>query len=540
MKQESLRMLQDRGMDMEEEKKIHIEQQETSEYLTEKEARTVKEMFKKYLKSYKEKDATMTDKEWLEQLFATELPEVSREEAKQDAEEIVESIKVYDENLTSVNEAAKRGVSKESWLADKIQEASVGMSVQEYGRRLQGLDDILHVKNAELADALTVATDGEIRRVNMNPNLDGILAENMIAKTTELSGFAQGKNIRVDVLQSNNANSVDVRAINLDTGRYQNYQLKFGKDAAHTIKYIEQGNYNNQQIIVPTEQLEEVQAHFKAKGSSKTITDHIDAWGVQGKKFTKEDLKQLQRNAQDDGVLPEMDYSHFDTKSLAMSIGKNAGAMALQSAAITTGLTVANKIFKGEPVDPDELVEVAIKTGADTSIKTVTAGTLQVAIRKGIISFIPKATPAGVIANIACVGIENVKILAKIASGDLSVTKGLDQMGRTTTSMVGGLWGMAQGVALGAKVGCGVGMALTGFIPVVGPAFAVASIFTGAMVGYFGGSKLGDAIFSAGKKVAGAAKSVAKAAWNGVKSVGRAIGSGIKSAGRAIASIFGF
>lgn len=540
MNQENLRMLQDRGVDMEEEKKIHIEQQETSEYLTEKEARTVKEMFKKYLKSYKEKDATMTDKEWLEQLFTTELPEVSREEAKQDAEEIVESIKVYDENLVSVNGAAKCGVSKESWLADKIQEASVGMSVQEYGRRLQALDDILHVKNAELADALTVATDGEIRRINMNPNLDGILAENMIAKTTELSGFAQGKNIRVDVLQSNNANSVDVRAINLDTGKYQNYQLKFGKDAAHTIKYIEQGNYNNQQIIVPTEQLEEVQTYFKAKGSSKTITDHVDAWGVQGKKFTKEDLKQLQKNAQEDGVLPEIDYSHFDTKSLAMSIGKNAGAMALQSAAITTGLTVANKIFKGEPVDPDELVEVAIKTGADTSIKTVTAGTLQVAIRKGIISFIPKATPAGVIANIACVGIENVKILAKIASGDLSVTKGLDQMGRTTTSMVGGLWGMAQGTALGAKVGCGVGMALTGFIPVVGPAFAVASIFTGAMVGYFGGSKVGDMIYSTGKKVAVPAKSVAKTAWNGIKTVGRAVGSGVRAAGRAVASIFGF
>ena len=97
------------------------------------------------------------------------------------------------------------------------------------------------------------------------------------------------------------------------------------------------------------------------------------------------------------------------------------------------------------------MVELAIKTGVDTSVKVVTAGTLQVAIRKGIIRFILKATPAGVIANIACVGIENVenvKILAKIASGDLSVTKGLDQMGRVITSMVGGLWGMAKGAAL--------------------------------------------------------------------------------------------
>lgn len=512
--------------------KVNAARQETTECLTEKEARTVKAMFKKYLKSYKEKDSSMTDKEWLERLFKIELPEVGQKEAAQDAQEIVESIQTFDENLASINEAASRGMSKEAWLADKIQETSVGMSVQEHGSRLQAFDDILHVKNAELAKALSVAGDGEIRRINMNPNLDGILAENMIAKTTELSGFAQGKNIRVDVLQSNNANSVDVRALNLDTGQYHNYQLKFGKDAAHTIKYIEEGNYNNQRIIVPTEQLEEVRNHFKAKGSNKSITDHIDAWGAKGKKFTKEELKELQKHAQEDGIPPTLDYSHFRTKELAMSIGKNAGAMALQSAAVTTGLTIASKIFQGEKVDSDEMVEVAIKAGADTSIKTVTAGTLQVAIRKGIIKFIPRTTPAGVIANIACVGIENVKIFGRIASGELSITKGLDQMGRTTTSMVGGLWGMAKGAAIGAK--------LTGWIPVVGPALAVATGFVGGMVGYFGGSKIGDAIYNTGKKVAGAARTVAKAAWNGVKSVGRAIGSGIKSVSRSIARAFGF
>ena len=206
--------------------------------------------------------------------------------------------------------------------------------------------------------------------------------------------------------------------------------------------------------------------------------------------------------------------------------------MGLQAAAVTTGLNVAAKIFNGEEVDKDELVEIALKTGADTSLKTVTAGTLEAAIRKGIIKFIPQATPSGVIANIACVGIENVKILAKIASGDLSVTKGIDQMGRVTTSMVGGLAGMAKGAAIGAK--------LTGWVPVIGPGLAVATGFVGGMVGYFGGSKVGNAIYDAGKKVAGAAKTVAKAAVNGMKSAGRAVVSGVKSEGRAIAGGFGF
>ena len=98
-----------------------------SGYLTEKEAKTVKEMFRKNLKAYKEKDPSMTDKEWLEQLFKTELPELREEECTEDAEKIVKSICTFDDNLVSINEAAKKGKSKESWLADRLQEVGPGI-----------------------------------------------------------------------------------------------------------------------------------------------------------------------------------------------------------------------------------------------------------------------------------------------------------------------------------------------------------------------------------------------------------------------------
>lgn len=132
------------------------------------------------------------------------------------------------------------------------------------------------------------------------------------------------------------------------------------------------------------------------------------------------------------------------------------------------------------------MIEIAITTGADTYVKTVSAATLQIAIRKGILRFLPKTTPAGVIANIACVGIENIKIFSKIATGELSMTKGLDQMGRTTVSMIGGL--------------CG-GAAIGGLLLIAAGPFAVAGGLVGGMVGYLGGSKLGDAIYTAGKKL---------------------------------------
>ena len=506
-----------------------MENENKQEYISQEEAFTIKEMFKKYLQDYKQKSPEMSDSEWLEILFAKELPEQTREQSKQDAQEITSAIKIFDSNLKEINESATRGIGKEEWLANKIQQAATGMSVQEYGKTLQIMDNALAEKNFQLHDALLRDADKQIK---MSRNLDGNIAEHMIAKTAELSADIQGKNVKVQVLDSFGSNSVDVRAVNMDTGKYQNYQLKFGKDAKATIDLIERGNYNNQRIIVPSEQLEEVQAHFKAKGSNKTITDHIDAWGAEGKSFTKDEMKKLQTQLQEDGLMPSMDYNAYRNKDLAVSIGKNAGVMALQSAAITTGLNIATKVFKGEKIDSDELVETALKTGADTSVKVVAAGTLQVAIRKGVIKCFARNTPAGVIANIASVGIENVKVIYKIATGELSLTKGVEQMGRVSVSMVAGLACFGKGAAIGA--------AMTGWIPVIGPPLAVVTGCIGGMVGYFAGSKIGETIYNAGVKIASSAKTIAKSAYDTLRDVRSSIRSGIKSLGSRLLGALGF
>ena len=44
---------------------------------------------------------------------------------------------------------------------------------------------------------------------------------------------------------------------------------------------------------------------------------------------------------------------------------------------------------------------------------------------------IPKGTPAGTIANIAHVAVENVKIAGKMATGELTVKEGLEKMEQT-------------------------------------------------------------------------------------------------------------
>ena len=94
-------------------------------------------------------------------------------------------------------------------------------------------------------------------------------------------------------------------------------------------------------------------------------------------------------------------------------------------------------------------------------------------------------------------------------------------MGRTTVSMVGGLACMAKGAKIGAS--------LVAWIPVVGPGLAVVTGFVGGMVGYFGGSKIGDAVYETGKKVANVAKNIAKSAFDGLKRVGETIIGGVRS-----------
>ncbi|MDO4809325.1 MAG: hypothetical protein Q4A04_05115 [Eubacteriales bacterium] len=487
---------------------------EKREYITDQEALTYKELFKRYLKLYHEKGEEVTDQEWLEELFRKELPDQSDKKNKEDAEEIISSFTEFSERRKSVEAYAERGLSDEKWVADQLTATAGGLTAAETGMKFEALDDALYQKNVELAQALERSSDGHI---NMNPNLDGNMAEHLIADTAELSGYLQGNSVKVEVREAYTANSVDVRAYNLKTGECQNYQLKFGKDAQHTIQMLESGNYNNQRIVVPKEQLAEIQEYYRAKGSNKTITDHIDAWGAKGKAYTKEEMKALQEEAQKSNKSPEYDYSDLGNKDLALHVGKNAGVFALQSAAIATGFNLAKKAIEGEEIEAEEMVPLALKTGADTSVKTVAAGALTVAVRRGAFKILSVSTPAKVISSIVSVGVENAKVLCKMASGELNLVQGIDQMRRNTCVTIYGIVAAAKGAAIGQVLIP---------IPIVGS-------FIGGVVGSFAGSNVGSAIFNAAQKIRSVVKSAAKKAVSGLRRFVRKIGN-------SISRLFGF
>lgn len=496
------------------------------EELTEKEAKEFKKLLSKFIKSYAEKPADVSDKEWSKQLFMQELPDLTEEQADKLASETVDSIKEYDETLASVNKAAKQGINKEQWLANNIAKAASGVSVVEHGMYLASIDNALSNANAQMQRTITTKAS-EHTVVSNCVNLDGFIAEqhhvnsfnanaalhksNYVAKVkVPADGQTYGKNsVDIAIYDSTNPNAVPVHQ----------YQVKYGANAEETIKMLrDHGDvtkYGNQQIVVPSDQVEAVKKAFPGKSVVSQIggTDKVS---ITSNELTKEQAKELQLKAQNDGSIPATDWNTFKNKDLALQIGKNSGMAALQAAAITTGFSLASQIIQGEGIDVEESVEIALKTGTDAGVKVATTNALKVATEKGIIKIIPKETPVGTIANVACVSIENIKILAKVATGELTMTQAMDQMGRTSISMVYSIgWG---------AVGWNIGVAALSWIPIVGP---VVGGLVGGLVGSMAGSKFGTAVYSGIKTVAKGAVNACKSAWSKIKSFGNRIRHGI-------------
>ena len=494
------------------------------EGLSEKEAEELQNLLKRFMKSYTNKGSDIDDKEWLKNQLKIELPNLTNEEAERLSAEAIESIAEFDNNLASINQACGNGVSKEDWFANKVAEASTGVSVIDYGNYLQSVDTAITNANAQMIRTVTTNA-GDISQCY---NLDGFIAEQHHVNTFNMQATLENSPFRAEVCvpepgQTYGLNSFDLVVKNVSTGKIvHQYQCKFGADADSTIALIKSGNYNNQRFLVPAEQVEAVQKAFPGK-SVEGYVGGTEVVSTQSKALTKAQAKELQLDVQQKNSFPSNEWNNYNTLDLAKHIGKNAGLAGVQAAVITTGFNLAAKVMSGEKIDTDATLELALATGADAGIKAAAAGAIKVGAEKGIISVLPKGTPISVIANIACLGIENIKILGKVATGELTMTQALDHMGRTSTSMIYGMgWG-AKGAVLGA--------AALSWIPIVGP---IVGGLVGGMVGYMAGSKVGNAIYSGLKTVGSAAKSVAKSAWNGVKSAGSAICSGLKSLGRKI------
>ena len=482
----------------------------------------------------------MPVRDWLFGKMKKELPDRNDQEVGSMTDEIIETLNLAEEKHKSLESAVTNGMQKESWFADEVKKATSALSVQDTVKFMNELGSAIDNANGAMINTITTNAG----TISMNPSLDGYIAEQFHAQTFNLNSIASKNSVYAEVLQPEgtyNANGVDV--VIKDHGVIKaRYQLKYGATAEDTIRYINEGNYRGQQLVVPEEQVEQVQKAFP----NRKVSASISYDGVSSRSLTKTDAKILQEEAQS-GRFKEWNWSEYAYKDIAIGMGKQVAASSLMGAAIGAGMDVATKLYRGEEVKFQDVAKTAIVTGADFGVKSAIAGALKVGAEKGVIKFIAKGTPAGRIANIVFVGVENAKIAYKIATGKISPQEGLAKMEEVTVSTAAGLIAMSKGAALGASLGT-----------FLGPIGTAVGGFVGGTIGYMAGSAVGKKVVegsrivrekakTAIKTIAGKAKSavgwVASKTTTAVSSVGRGIKSGFQSVGRAFSraksSLFG-
>ena len=489
----------------------------TVDGLTVKEAEEVKEIWKRFFTAYKESGEEQEEFEWLEKQLKTELPEKSEDDIKKMKEEIVSSVREYDVDLKDMTTQIEKGGTKERWLADRLEDAAKGVAVNEYGNYLNQINETMGQANSQMMRTV-LRQDGGVKECL---NLDGFLAEQYHVNSFNAKATLQDSEFRAKISKEEDEdrnNFFDVVIENRE-GTIAQYQVKFGKDAKSTIEMFQSNNDNNHRLVVPADQVEEVQKAFPNKNVTAYIggTDKIN---IASDPLTREDVKRMQTEAQEAGVIPRTDWNIYNTRELAINLGRQAGVAGMQAALVNTGVSLAGKVLDGEKIEGSEVVAAALQTGADAGIKAAAGGALTVATEKGILSILPKSTSPGTIAKIACVGIENVKTLWKVAKGELTMSEGLEHMGRNNTAMISNI------ACKGAKIGAVIGAAALSWVPIVGP---IAGGVIGGIVGYTAGKKIGQTISDGAKRIAEKGKQVVKRAWEGVKEFGSRIVDGIRS-----------
>lgn len=472
--------------------------------LTVAEAQELMPIQKRFMESYIAHRDTMTVEEWLHMEMSAALPERSADEIRAMSEELITTLKTQEQKREELREAMASGRSKESWFAAEVKCATSQMSTQASVQYLQNLDNALASANEALSQTLHTQAGA----INMNPHLDGFIAEQYHAQTFNLNAEAAGSPYRAEVLVPDGSgyskNSVDI-VIKDETGKIvRRYQSKYCENAEATAAAFESGDYRGQRKLIPDGQ----ESEFPKKAT--TVIEAPD--GTSSKPLTKQRAKELQSEAQS-GNWNDLNWNEYRTKDVAVGIGKQAGKAALMGAAVGVGFDIAQKVWNGEEIDGAEVVETAIKTGADFGVKAAAAGAVKAGVEKGVIKVLPKGTPASTIANIVHVAAENVKVVGKMVSGELTAREGLEQMEQTTVSTVAGIVASGKGTAIGATIGT-----------VLGPVGTAVGGFIGGAVGYMAGSKVGQAIVkgvqTVRKKVCefvSKAADTVKDIWSGIK-----------------------
>lgn len=459
-----------------------------------------------FVASYSQHKNTLPLEEWLNQEFAN-YPDiwVSDAERHETALQVIETIEQANETKADLYAHLDKGKSRESWLARKIEQGASSAGVADVGKYAQSIDEALKNANQKNWEVITNRNGA----ISQSLNLDGFIAEHHHANTFNIDAAAKGSAYRAKVLEpktgeSYGKNSMDIGIYDTDGKLVKRYQSKYGADAETSAELFEKGDYRGQRKLVP-------EGHGDANSN-----EVIEIDGVSSKTLSKEAAKDLQKQAQLDAEAKQYNWNDASRMNIAKEIGKKALLGAAFSAGFQGARILGRRVWnnltgkENQTANEDlkEFFESSIKSAACVGVQVAVSGALVVAVKSGWIKAL-KGTPAGQLANIAYVGLENAKCLIKFANGEMTANQTLDAMGNTTCCAVGGIYGAIQGAALGAKIG-----ALT-----ANPVGIAVGSFVGAVVGGIGGSAIAEPLYQGGKAIVKTAAKVIQSAYEGTKAV---------------------
>lgn len=440
----------------------------------------------------------------------------SEEELLDTSRQVVRSTEDFNRSRESLQDHMDQGRSKASWLATEIEKNAAFAGSVHVGQYASSIDQALADANVSARRIITTQTGS----INGNPNLNGLIAEQHHVDTFNIDATAKGSQYRARMVESRELNSVDIEIIDGNGTVVAEYQSKYGATASETSKQLDRGNYGDQRRLVP-------------EGHSAEVSDStevIEVEGVSSKPLSKEEAKALQEKAQVDNESRQYEWKDTNRIDIAKQIGKQA----LFGAAVVAGLQgariLARRAWHGfigrenpsRSEDLQEFFECSLRGTTDTATQVAVSGAVVVAAKNGWLGSALRGTPAGLITNIACVGLQTAKVLYKLGTGELTQGEALDAIGNTTVTTSIAIAGATKGATVGATIGT-----------VFGPVGIAVGGFVGGVAGGIAGSQIGEVVYNAGK-------TLAKTAIKVVASVAEVGGRVVESFGRTVSSIGSF
>lgn len=467
-----------------------------------------------FVKSYSQHKNTLTLEQWLNQEFA-HYPDIWANEAERQATalQIISTIQQANQTKADLYAHLDKGKSRESWIARKIEQGASSAGVVNVGQYAQGVDDALKNATDEMQDM--ILNNGQDFVVSSARQLHGFIAEADLANQFNINAATSNSSLTAEVPSVTTLNSPDIIIKDAAGNVLENIQVKLYQPNETGLKAlinnIETHDYGDSTIIVNKEHVEALREKFP----DLKIASQYERGGVSMTMADYEKHKAAQQKAQQEAELKQYDWNDANRMSIAKEIGKkaligaafNAGFQGVRILGRRIWNNLTGKENQTANEDVQEFFQSSIQGAANVGVQVAVSGALLVAAKSGWIKVLQK-TPAGMVANIAYVAMENAKCLYKLAKGELTATEAMDAMGNTTCSAVGGVMGAAEGALLGAKIGL-----------LFSPAGSAIGAFTGAVVAGIAGSAVGDMVYQGGKAIVKTAAKVVESAWQGTKNV---------------------